>query len=141
MKINILKLSLAAILAAIVIFGAESVANAVILKTQWEVWAAQAKKAFIAPSMTYSMSLWALQSVIGGIGIAWIFACDETRMANRLNSALKAGFIVWFVGWFGAGLDKMAMGVQNGQLMHINLIAALLGCLIGGWLISLDYKD
>ena len=141
MKINSMKLGLVALLATIAIFGAESVANAVILKSQWEVWALHAKKAFEAPSMIYSMSLWVLQSAIGGIGIAYIFVIDETRSAKKRTSALKAGFMVWFIGWMGAGLDKMAMGVQNGSLMHVNLIAALIGCMVGGWLVSLVYKD
>ena len=139
--LNIVRLILAGLVSAVIIFVFEGVANGVVLSDDWKVWAAFAGKVFIMPSVGYSMTLWAVQALAAGLSGAFIYAGIHKWVGAKMRAAYVSALLIWAPGWLGLTLDKMAMGVETLKLLDFNLLAALLGCLVGQFAASFIYRD
>ncbi len=138
---NVLRWALAGLAMAVVIYVLEAVANTAVLGNDWKDWAANADKVFRMPNPAISLVHWALQALVAGLAGAYIHAAGHRWVGKPLASGLAAGFVIWAVGWLGMTMDKMAMGIEPMKVMHINLLFAFIGCMLGGVAVSYIYKD
>ncbi|MFT4075537.1 MAG: hypothetical protein QM647_08385 [Asticcacaulis sp.] len=140
-RLDVVRLILGGLVSAIIIYLIETVTNAVVLGRDWQDWSAIARTAFVMPSGTVSMIHWGLQTLIAGIAGTFIYAGIRTWVGANLRAAWISGVIVWAIGWLGMSMDKMAMGIEPHKMIHYNLLAALIACLLGQVVASFIYKD
>ncbi|HVZ30359.1 MAG TPA: hypothetical protein VG839_08190 [Asticcacaulis sp.] len=140
-NLNIVRLLLAGLVSGIIIYGFEAVTNAVILGHDWLLWSALATRLFVMPNEGLSLALWAGQALIAGWVGTFVFAAIKDWVGMRQRAAYMSGLIVWAPGWLGLSLDNLAVGVVPAKMVYDNLLAALLGCLIGQMVASLIYRD
>ena len=140
-QINLMRLILGGLVSGIIIYVIEAITNAVILGKDWQMWGTVAKTVFPMPSESVSLIHWALQALIAGIAGTFIYAGIRTWVGANLRAAWISGLIIWVVGWLGMSFDKMAMGIEPAKMVHYNVLAALLACLLGQVVASLIYKD
>ncbi len=139
--LNIARLFIAGIVSGVVIYVFESVTNAVILGHDWKLWGAVADRVFVMPAPGLSLAYWGVQSLVAGVVGAFVYAGLRTWIGNSLRAGWVSGVLIWAVGWLGLSFDKLAMGIEPHKMVYYNLLAALLGCLVGQVLVSLIYKD
>ncbi|MCR6660932.1 MAG: hypothetical protein NVV72_16940 [Asticcacaulis sp.] len=140
-QINLLRLILGGLVSGIIIYVIEAVTNAVILGKDWQMWGAVAKTVFPMPSESVSLVHWALQALVAGIAGTYIYAGIRTWAGANLRAAWVSGLLIWAVGWLGMSFDKMAMGIEPARMVHYNVLAALIACLLGQVAASYVYKD
>jgi hypothetical protein len=140
-NLNIVRLLLAGLVSGIIIYGFEAVTNGVILGHDWKLWSAFATRVFEMPDEGLSLALWAGQALIAGWVGTFVFAAIKDWVGVRPRAAYMSGLIVWATGWLGLSLDNLAVGVVPAKMVFDNLLAALLGCLIGQMVASFIYKD
>ncbi len=140
-QINLVRLILGGLVSGIIIYVIEAITNAVILGKDWQMWGTVAKTVFPMPSESVSLIHWALQALVAGIGGTFIYAGIRTWAGANLRAAWISGLIIWAVGWLGMSFDKMAMGIEPAKMVHYNVLAALLACLLGQVAASFIYKD
>lgn len=140
-QLNVVRLVLAGLVSAIILYVFEGVTNAVILAGPWKSWGLIADRAFVMPSPGTSLMFWGLQALVGGLVAAFVYTAIRAWVGVNLRAAWLSAVVVWGAGWLGMTLDKMAMGLEPPILMYGNLLAALLGLLVGQIAGSFIYKD
>ena len=140
-NLNIVRLVLAGLASGVIIYVVEGVTNGAILAHGWKLWSAVAERAFVMPDATYSLIMWGVQALIAGLVGAFVYAGIRVWTGVNLRAAYVSGLIIWAVGWLGMSMDKLALGVEPHKFIYYNLLAALLGCLIGQIAGSFIYKD
>lgn len=140
-NLNIVRLLLGGLASAAVIYLAEYIVNGVILAHGWMLWGAVVNRSFVTPPEGVSMALWAAQALIAGIAGTFVYAAILDWVGIRMRAAYISALVVWSVGWLGMSLDKLALGVEPAKMIHYNMLAALLACLVGQYLASLIYRD
>lgn len=139
-NLNIIRLLLAGLASAVVIYLAEFIVNGLILGHAWLMWSAVASRVFVMPAEGLSYALWAAQALVAGITGAFVYAAIRDWVGIRMRAAYISALVVWAVGWLAMSFDKLAMGVEPAKMIHYNMLAALLACLAGSFLISVIYK-
>lgn len=140
-NLDLVRLVLAGLASALIIYIFEAVLNAVILGNAWKVWGLVAAQVFRSPPETTSMIMWALQCLVAGLTATFVYAAIRAWVGVNLRAAYISGLIVWAVGWLGMSFDKLAMGIEPTKMIYYNLLAALLACLLGQVAASFIYKD
>ena len=140
-QLNVLRMVLAGLVSGFIIYAFEGVTNGVILSHGWKLWAALANRVFVLPDANYSLIMWGIQALIAGLIGAFVYAAIRVWVGINLRAAYISAVIIWGVGWLGMSMDKLALGVEPTGFVHDNLLAALLGCLVGQIAVSFIYKD
>ncbi len=140
-QLNSVRLVLAGLVSAVILYVFEGVTNAVILAGPWKSWGLIADRVFVMPSPGASLMFWGLQALVAGLVAAFVYAAIRAWVGVNLRAAWLSAIVVWGVGWLGMTFDKMAMGLEPPILMYGNLLAALLGLLAGQIAASFVYKD
>ena len=140
-QLDILRLILAGLASAAIIYIIEAITNTAVLGKDWEAWKTVVGTVVTFPSETASLIHWALQALVAGVAGTFIYAGIRTWVGTNLRAAWISGVIIWAVGWLGMSFDKMAMGVEPAKMVHYNVLAALLACLLGQIAASYIYKD
>ncbi|ESQ73858.1 hypothetical protein [Asticcacaulis sp. AC402] len=140
-NLNGSRLVLGGVTSGVIVFALLAITNTAILGAVWEDWLAIAKPVFPMPYQNISIGLWAGQSIIAGLVGTFIYAAIKDWIGAKLRASYVSGLLVWAVGWLGLSLDKLAIGVESEKTIYYNLLAALLGCLIGQFVASHIYKD
>ena len=103
-KINMKMVVLGGLIAGVVINLGEYILNGVILKEDWENWAASMNQ----PAMDSNKMVWyILMGFVMGIAMVWLHAAIRPRFGANLRTAVIAGFFVWLTIWvigFGSSL-------------------------------------
>ena len=126
---------LGGILAGILLNVSETVLNAVVLKTDWELaMRALNKSVSMAPS---KLAVWIVWGFIDGLLVAWLYAAIRPRFGPGAGTAVKAGFIAWLFSGLLSTIGMWNMDLFPGHLLAISavwgLVEAILAGLLAGW--------
>lgn len=125
-KINMGRVFLGGLLAGVFLYITEFVLQGVILSGAW----AEAQKAIGRSSadmnMTMSMVIYALWSLVIGIGSVWLYAGIRPRFGAGAGTAVKAGLAVWVVGSVAPMLVGVASAVWPTRLLCTGTAAELI---------------
>ena len=134
-KINWGRVLLGGIVAGIIIDVVEFVLHGVVLGQEWR----QAMEALGRPlqETVGNMVFYVLLGFAYGVLAVWLYAAVRPRYGAGPNTAVRAGFGVWLLGYLLPTLGWAPMGLFPGQLLRIALLAGLAEILVatlaGAW--------
>jgi hypothetical protein len=95
----------------------------------------------LPPLSIGAMVYFALQSLIVGIALVWLYAAMLPRLKQRLKTAIIVSLIVWLLTYFFANAAMVAYGFMPVKLTIIGTAWGLLETLAGGLIGTRLYKD
>ena len=136
--VNIGRLLLGGLVAAVVLNLVTGIANATILRGGFLNWADGMGTRLHPPAKPIQVAFWLLMGLFDAVAGVWIYAGMLPRYGAGSKTALLAGFLVWIVGRLCVALDMFALGVFPWQLLVgqsvLGLAAILPGVLAGAWI-------
>jgi hypothetical protein len=125
-KINMGRVILGGLLAGVFLYISEFVLQGVILRGAWEEAQKAIGKSSADMNMTTSMIIYALWSLVLGIGSVWVYAGIRPRFGAGPGTAVRAGLAVWAVGSVAPALVNVASAVWPTQLLCTGMAAELI---------------
>lgn len=137
-RIDIPRLLLGGVVAGVVLNLITGIANAGILKGDFENWANGMGSHLHPPAQPTQICFWVLMCLVDGMVGVLLYAAMRPRFGARPRTALLAGLLVWIVGRLCVAMDMTALGVFPWHLMLgqtiLGLIAIVPGVLVGSWI-------
>jgi hypothetical protein len=124
-SINVGRLILGGVVAAIVLFVIDYVLNGIILASQWEA----AMAAMNLPMMAENAGTiigYAVLNLIGGLTAVWIYAGIRPRFGPGATTAVYAGLAVWLVSFVIPHGFFLIAGIFPASLNWILLIVGVI---------------
>ena len=115
-QINVGRVIIGGIVAAVILFIAGFIIHGLILGADWAA----------APSHGAAIVIWIIVSLVTGLTGVWIYAGIRPRYGAGAKTALIAGLMVWLVGGLVGALAECALG----NVPHNIIVAGAIGYLI-----------
>jgi hypothetical protein len=138
---NVRRVLLGGIAAGFVIFMLTGVLNGALLSEDFQNWSRELGSLLHPTAQPASMILWTLMSLIYGIGGVWLYAGIRPRFGAGAKTALRAGFILWFVSKVPTALDFLTLGILPEKLLAGQVIGSLVSIVAGVFLGAFLYKE
>jgi len=137
-KVNSIRVIISGLAAGLVINIGEFILNEPILGKGWKALAAKYQLPEPGGSI---IAYYVLMAFIMGIVLIWIYAAIRPRFGPGPRTAIIAGLLVWFLGWFWGLIGAAVAGIYPWNLVTTTLIWGFfevpLAALAGGFL----YKE
>jgi hypothetical protein len=92
----------------------------------------------IEPPGGLTIGIFVVIGLIMGIAMTWLYAAVRPRLGAGPKTAVIAGLVVWFIGYFLPLLGDYLVGVWSAWMMIVGsawgLVEFTIGALAGGWL-------
>jgi hypothetical protein len=128
-SINVGRVIIGGIVAAVILFVAGFIIHGAILGADWKAWA-DAGHMPLALSQAGMMVIWIIVSLVNGLTGVWIYAGIRPRYGAGARTALIAGFMLWLVGGLVAALAQFALGNVPHNVVGVGAIGGLIADLI-----------
>ena len=136
-RINTTRVIFGGIVAGLVINVSQFVLNMVVLAGDT---AASMARLNLPPIGGSAIATFVALGFAGGLGMVWIYAAMRSRFGPGPKTAVLAGAIVWFFGYFYSGAAMYAMGMYPSRMMAISmawgLVESIVAALAGGAMYS-----
>lgn len=132
-RINLGRVILCGIIAAIVIDLAAGILNSVFLGAWWNAAAATMNQ---PPFTIAQVALFKVWGVVVGIAAAWIYAGFRPRFGAGHHTAIIAGVTTWFLASFSACFAAAIIGYPAGLMIAtcaIGFFAIVIASLVGNY--------
>ena len=139
--INIGRIVVGGIVAAVILFIVSGIVNGAILGSAWQAWLQTMGSLNHAPAGPIGMVIWAIVSLVFGLTGAWIYAGIRPRFGAGPKTALLAGFLLWLAGWLAPSLGQVALGAIPTDVTAIGCIGGLAGALLALLAGAAIYKE
>jgi hypothetical protein len=139
-QINMGRLVIGGIVAAVVLFVIGFIVQGVILGGEWAAWQ-QAGHMPYALSHAGMMVIWIIVSLVNGLTGLWIYAGIRPRFGAGPKTALLAGFMLWLAGGLAHALGGFALGNLPQGIIIIGGIGALIADLLAILAGAYFYKE
>ncbi len=116
-KISVGRVVMGGVLAGVFLFLTEFLMQGVWLGSAWTEAQKALGKGTSASGMSTTMMIYALWSLVLGIGTVWIYAGIRPRFGPGPGTALRAGLVAWAIGSVGPVLVQVAAGIWPTQLL------------------------
>jgi len=126
-RINVGRLVLGTIVAAIVLFLISGLVNGAILGDDWKNWQQSLGSLNHAAPQSTAMLIWAIVALVYGLAGVWIYAGIRPRYGAGPKTAIIAGFILWLAGSLTTALVHFALDDIPQKMAVINCIAYFVG--------------
>jgi len=137
-KINFAKVILGGLVAGLILNIGDYLLHEPVMGAQWK--AAMEDYGMPEPGGG-AIAFFVIMDFIIGIAAVWIYAAIRPRFGAGARTAIVAGLIVWFLGWFWHMSGLVAMKLYPTDLIMITLVWGLvqipLATYVGAWL----YKE
>jgi hypothetical protein len=140
-RININRVVLGGLVAAIVLFVVSGIVNGAILGPAWQAWLEAMGSLNHAPSPPAGMVIWAVVSLVFGLTGVWIYAAIRPRYGAGWQTALLAGFMLWLAGWLAPALGQVALGAIPTYVTVVGCAGGLAGALLAVLAGAATYKE
>ena len=140
-KINMGRVILGGVLAAVFLFITEFVVQGVFLKAAWEEAMKTVGKTGADANMASAMMVYALWSLVLGIGTVWVYAAIRPRLGAGPATALKAGLAVWAIGSVAPTLVQVAAAIWPARLLYTGMAAELVLFTIAAVIGAAPYQE
>ncbi len=135
-RVNWARIVLGGLLAGVVVNAVEFVVNGLVLRQNWaDAMTALGKPGNITGGQIAIFNLWGF---VFGITAVWLYAAIRPSYGGGPKTAAIAGFVVWVLGYFLAGVAPLVLGVLPVRLMLVGFAAGLVesigGTILGAWL-------
>ena len=127
--INVGRVVIGGIVAAIILFIAGFIIHGAILGADWKAWA-DAGHMPLALSQAGMTVVWIILSLVNGLTGVWIYAGIRPRYGAGAKTALVAGFMLWLAGGLTAALAQCALGNVPHNVVVVGAIGGLIADLI-----------
>lgn len=128
--INVARLIIGAVVAAIILFVIEGFINGAILGTEWEAWVKALGPLNHAPSFALGMVIWAIVSLLHGLAGLGIYAGIRPRFGAGPKTALIAGVLLWIPGFLTHALSQLALGDIPNHIIVVGCAGGLVAVLV-----------
>ena len=128
-QINVGRVAIGGIVAAVILFIAGFIIHGAILGADWMAWQ-NAGHMPLALSHGAAIVIWIILSLVNGLTGVWIYAGIRPRYGAGVKTALIAGFMLWLVGGLGAALAQFALGNVPHNVVAVGAIGGLIADLI-----------
>lgn len=88
-----------------------------------------------------SMVLFLVLGFLAGFGGVWLYAAILPRFGPGFGTALKAGALVWLVGYFSSAIGFTALGVYPAKIFLMVAVIGLTEIVLGTYLGSRIYRE
>ena len=139
--INAARVVLGGSAAGAILFVITGVVNGIILDEELANWIQEMGSLIHPPARSISMGLWALMSLIHGVGGVWIYAGIRPRFGAGPRTALLAGLVLWVVSKLAMALDLFAIGMLPSGILAGQLIGSFVAILLGVFAGARLYKE
>ena len=140
-KINWSRVILGGVIAGVVINTAEFLINGLILAEGWTAAMNALGIDLEAAETPGMMAMFLAWGFFYGVIAVWIYAAIRPRFGPGPRTALRAGLVVWLVGYLAPTAGYSAMGFWPMRLALIasalGLVEALVATVLGAW----PYKE
>ena len=140
-KINAGRVVLGGLLAGVFLYVAEFVVQGILLKAAWAQAMAAIGKSSADMDMKNAMIIYALWSLVVGIGSVWIYAAIRPRFGAGPGTAVKAGLAVWVVGSVAPTLAQVAGGIWPTWLLCTGMAAEIVLFTVAAVIGAAPYKE
>jgi hypothetical protein len=130
---------LGGIVAAVVIFLSEWLIHGVVLMDDWMA----AMESINRPQNPEEapIVLYAVISLLFGLALAWTYAGIRPRFGAGPGTALKAGFVIWLVGYALPMLGWVPLGIFNNRMLYIGLGGGLVELIVAALVAGALYSE
>jgi len=139
-QINMGRLVIGGIVAAVVLFVVGFIDHGAILGREWMAWQ-QAGHMPFAPSPAVHIVLWMIVSLVNGLTGLWIYAGIRPRYGAGPKTALMAGFMLWLAGGLAHAVGGLTLGNLPQGIIIIGGIGALIADLLAILAGAYFYKE
>jgi hypothetical protein len=127
--INVGRVVIGGIVAAVILFIAGFIIHGAILGNDWMAWQ-NAGHMPLALSHGEAVVVWILLSLVNGFTGVWIYAGIRPRYGAGVQTALIAGVMLWLAGGLTAALAQFALGNVPHKVVVVGAIGGLIADLI-----------
>jgi hypothetical protein len=129
-RINVGRMLVGIIAAAIILFVIEGFINGYILGAEWEAWVKALGPLSHAPSFAAGMVIWAIVSLLHGLTGLWVYVGIRPRYGAGPRAALLAGLLLWIPGFLTHALAQFALGDIPTHIILVGCIGGLVAVLV-----------
>jgi hypothetical protein len=140
-QINLKRVGLGGITAAIIIFILTGVLNGALLQGEFQNWSSSMEGHLSPPAMPVQMLLWALMALIQGISLVWLYAGIRPRFGTGPKTALIASSLLWLSSKLATGIDLFALGLFTPRFLVGQVLGGFVIFLFGGLAGAFVYKE
>lgn len=129
--INVKRVFAGGALAGLIIYVIDGIVNGAILNAQFQSWASEMGEHIHPPTFQVALGLWLVMSWLLGTAGMWVVAGLVARGHTRMSAAWRAGILVCVIAKAAVALDFIALGLLPPSLVAGQLIAGLVGIVVG----------
>jgi hypothetical protein len=129
-SINVGRMILGAIVAAVILFVIEGFINGAILGAEWDAWVQALGALNHAPSFAAGMAIWAVVAALHGLVGLWIYVGIRPRYGAGAKTAALAGVLLWIPGFLTHALSQLALGDIPSHIILVGCVGGLVAVLV-----------